>query len=68
MTANFIPLSQVPAALQAHGATASYSRVWAAVIRGAVPHERIGNRIRINPEDLPALAEAIQPGHAPAGR
>lgn len=62
MTDKNIPLSAVPAALLKHGVAVPYHRVWSAVIAGAIPHERVGQRIRINCDDLPALAEAIQPG------
>jgi hypothetical protein len=44
---------------QQHGLRVSYSKLWTAVVAGDVPAYRVGERWRINPADLPRIAEAL---------
>lgn len=53
-------LPDVPAALAAHGITASYHQVWMQVIRGGARHERVYGRVMVEADDLPLLAAALK--------
>lgn len=54
-----IPLPHAPRALQAHGCSVSYIRLWRAVVEGQVPAERAGGRWMLHPADLPTIAKTL---------
>ena len=44
---------------QQYGLRVSYAKLWTAVVAGDVPAYRVGERWRIDPADMPRIAEAL---------
>lgn len=53
---NYIPLSDLPAALAEQGATATYHQCWRRAADGRIPAQRFSNVWFVAKSDLPAIA------------
>lgn len=54
-----ISLPDLPRALSAHGASASYLDLWRLVIAGDIPAHRQGCRWHVSASDLPRIAATL---------
>lgn len=54
-----IPLTEVPRALRTLGVSLTYQRAWQLTLAGDIPAERQGRAWMVNPDDLPAVAQAL---------
>lgn len=54
-----ITLNMLPRALAPYGASLTYTQAWRAVTNGQIPAERVGRKWKIDPADLPAIAQSL---------
>ena len=61
MNANLMPLVQVPRALQSHGVSVNYHKIWRHIIAGDIPATQAadGKAWMVNTADLPEIARTF---------